>query len=290
MSFNTRSPAVKRLMREAEELLSPTELFYAQPLEDNLFEWHFTIRGPSDTDFDGGIYHGRILLPAEYPMKPPSIIMLTHNGRFKVHEKICLSISGYHPETWLPSWSIRTALLALIGFMPTLGEGAIGSLDYTAEERKSLASKSVTYHCSVCKTSNNDLLPTLTQDSLSIAAEARELGAQINFKNNEKTTKADVNEKKDAQASEGQNLHKRVIKKPEESSLTSSTAEQYSENNSQLNETDTNMLSTSNIERTISVRNETNPCLVLLLVVLGASLAFLILRRIYLITESYNFI
>jgi ubiquitin-conjugating enzyme E2 J1 len=32
-------------------------------------------------------------------------------------------------------------LLALIGFMPTQGEGAIGSLDYTAEERKVLAKK-----------------------------------------------------------------------------------------------------------------------------------------------------
>jgi len=46
-------------------------------LKDNLFEWHFTIRGPADSEFDGGIYHGRIILPPEYPMKPPSIIILT---------------------------------------------------------------------------------------------------------------------------------------------------------------------------------------------------------------------
>jgi len=45
--------------------------------KDNLFEWHFTIRGPADSEFDGGIYHGRIILPPEYPMKPPSIIILT---------------------------------------------------------------------------------------------------------------------------------------------------------------------------------------------------------------------
>lgn len=45
--------------------------------QDNLFEWHFTVRGPPDSDFDGGIYHGRIVLPPEYPMKPPSIILLT---------------------------------------------------------------------------------------------------------------------------------------------------------------------------------------------------------------------
>ena len=64
-------------MKEAQELKDPTELYAAQPLEDNIFEWHFTIRGPSDTDFDGGIYHGRIILPAEYPMKPPSITFLT---------------------------------------------------------------------------------------------------------------------------------------------------------------------------------------------------------------------
>lgn len=46
-------------------------------IQDNLFEWHFTVRGPPDSDFDGGVYHGRIVLPPEYPMKPPSIILLT---------------------------------------------------------------------------------------------------------------------------------------------------------------------------------------------------------------------
>jgi ubiquitin-protein ligase len=51
--------------------------YTATPLEDNLFEWHFTIRGPVDTEFQGGIYHGRIILPAEYPFKPPSISFMT---------------------------------------------------------------------------------------------------------------------------------------------------------------------------------------------------------------------
>ncbi len=40
-------------------------------------------------------------------------------------------------------FSVRTALLAIIGFMPTHGNGAIGSLDYTPEERKLLAKRSV---------------------------------------------------------------------------------------------------------------------------------------------------
>ncbi|XP_034755829.1 ubiquitin-conjugating enzyme E2 J1 [Etheostoma cragini] len=182
--YNLKSPAVKRLMKEAAELRDPTEHYHAQPLEDNLFEWHFSVRGPPDSDFDGGVYHGRIVLPPEYPMKPPSIILLTPNGRFEVGKKICLSISGHHPETWQPSWSIRTALIAIIGFMPTKGEGAIGSLDYTPEERKALAKKSQDFCCEACGCSMRSALLALTPNSNPSAEDhkAKELAQQINFK------------------------------------------------------------------------------------------------------------
>lgn len=63
------------------------------------------------------------------------------NGRWETNKKICLSISSHHPETWQPSWSIRTALLALIAFMPTNGRGSLGALEYTPEERLILAKK-----------------------------------------------------------------------------------------------------------------------------------------------------
>lgn len=69
--------AVKRLLKEAQELHEATEEYCAYPVEDNLFEWHFTVRGPPDTEFDGGIFHGRIMMPTEYPMKPPNIIFFT---------------------------------------------------------------------------------------------------------------------------------------------------------------------------------------------------------------------
>lgn len=182
--YNLKSPAVKRLMKEAAELRDPTEHYHAQPLEDNLFEWHFSVRGPPDSDFDGGVYHGRIVLPPEYPMKPPSIILLTPNGRFEVGKKICLSISGHHPETWQPSWSIRTALIAIIGFMPTKGEGAIGSLDYTPEERRALAKKSQDFCCEACGCSMHSALLALTPNSNPSAEDhkAKELAQQINFK------------------------------------------------------------------------------------------------------------
>lgn len=141
-----KNPAVKRILQEVKEMQNnPSDDYMSLPLEDNIFEWQFAIRGPRDTEFEGGIYHGRIQLPPEYPLKPPSFMLLTPNGRFETQTKICLSISNYHPEHWQPSWSVRAALVALIAFMPTKPEGAVGSLDYSKEERTALAVKSRTH-------------------------------------------------------------------------------------------------------------------------------------------------
>ncbi|CDY47547.1 BnaA08g07400D [Brassica napus] len=141
--YNRKNPAVKRILQEVKEMqANPSDDFMSLPLEENIFEWQFAIRGPADTEFEGGIYHGRIQLPADYPFKPPSFMLLTPNGRFETNTKICLSISNYHPEHWQPSWSVRTALVALIAFMPTSPNGALGSVEYPKEERRTLAIKS----------------------------------------------------------------------------------------------------------------------------------------------------
>lgn len=141
--YNRKNPAVKRILQEVKEMQSnPSDDFMSLPLEENIFEWQFAIRGPQDSEFEGGIYHGRIQLPSEYPFQPPSFMLLTPNGRFETQTKICLSISNHHPEHWQPSWSVRTALVALIAFMPTNPNGALGSLDYKKEERRTLAIKS----------------------------------------------------------------------------------------------------------------------------------------------------
>lgn len=99
-------------------------------------------------------------------MKPPSIIMLTPNGRFELNKKICLSISGHHPETWMPSWSIRTVLLAIISFMPTPAQGHIGALDYSGEERRILARKSRHWKCDLCGTIIHHLKPTTANHTI----------------------------------------------------------------------------------------------------------------------------
>ena len=65
--------------------------------------------------------------------------------------------------------------------METPGEGALGSLDYTPDERKILAKRSQSYVCPKCGVANSDVLLALSEKSIEAQKEAKELGNQINF-------------------------------------------------------------------------------------------------------------
>ncbi|KAI5476489.1 ubiquitin-conjugating enzyme E2 J1 [Pseudohyphozyma bogoriensis] len=163
--LSMKSAGVRRLLQEAQELDEETEL-RAAPLEEDLFTWHFTIPGPGG-DFEGGVYHGKMILPPEYPFKPPEVYMLTPSGRFEVNKKICLSISSFHPESWQPSWGIRTALIALSAFFASEPKGAVGSLDAPPPERRRLAKCSRNFQCAGCgfDASSPDVFPPAAETS-----------------------------------------------------------------------------------------------------------------------------
>ena len=144
-------------------------------LQDNIFEWYFAIRGAWETDFEGGIYIGRILMPAEYPFKPPAFVMHTPSGRFETGTKICLSISSFHPESWQPSWSVRSALVALIAFMQTPGNGAVGSLDTTSNIRKQIALEVRNSPPKVSNAERQEQVNSLHQRLLEMEEESRAL-------------------------------------------------------------------------------------------------------------------
>ena len=94
--YNQRNPAVKRILREMREMAEDASpAYHAEAVEEDIFEWHFAILGAEDSEFEGGIYHGRVLLPPEYPFKPPSFVLLTPSGRFETNTKICLSITQH---------------------------------------------------------------------------------------------------------------------------------------------------------------------------------------------------
>ena len=160
--------AVQRLANEYRNLKrNPNPDFVAAPLADDMLTWHFTIKGPKDTPFEGGIYHGKIMFPQSYPFKPPDIYFLTPNGRFETNKKICLSITSFHPDSWNPSWGVDSALTSLMAFMPTKAEGAVGGIDSSDRERRALALQSRSWHCPHC-----DL--TIEPDEIKTDKEERE--------------------------------------------------------------------------------------------------------------------
>eukprot|EP00978_Attheya_sp_CCMP212_P010015 scaffold23974_cov52-Attheya_sp.AAC.7 len=153
----------RRLTRELQSLLkSPIRdpRILAMPNESNILEWHYVVEGSAGTPYEGGHYHGKLIFPKEYPMKPPSVIMLTPSGRFKPNRRLCLSMSDFHPESWNPLWSVSTILTGLYSFMIDVSP-TLGSVDTSEAQKRRLARQSLDFN--VRDTNFRKLFPELVE-------------------------------------------------------------------------------------------------------------------------------
>ena len=119
----------------------PPPFIWAAPEEKNILHWNFLIRGPPDSPYAGGEYHGVLMFPPEYPFKPPGIKMLTPSGRFQPDKKICFSMSDFHPGSWNPAWSVETILTGLLSFMLS-DEMTTGSMNSSDSHKRVFATRS----------------------------------------------------------------------------------------------------------------------------------------------------
>ena len=116
------------------------------PFGKNLLRWHFSVAGPANSVYENGIYHGRVLLPKDYPASPPRVQMITPSGRFIPGHDICLSASSYHPETWTPRWTVLSLVDALrLHMLTTANE--IGGVLASDEKRRQYAIESRLWKC-----------------------------------------------------------------------------------------------------------------------------------------------
>ena len=111
------------------------------PMGKNLLHWHFSVQGAPNSVYEKGVYHGRIILPRDYPLSPPHVQMLTPSGRFIPGHDICLSASSYHPESWTPKWTILSLIDALRLHMLT-SANEIGGQHASDEQRRKRALES----------------------------------------------------------------------------------------------------------------------------------------------------
>ena len=167
--------ALARLRKEVKAFEAPPYI-RACPLESNLLEWRFVLQGPPDSPYEGGLYQGKVKFPNDYPFKPPSIMMLTPNGRFETDRRLCLSISDFHPETWVPTWSVASILNGVLSFMLETAP-TTGSVETTLAEKTRLRDKSVAWNagdkvfCALFPELVDGTLFTLPQPAAAPAAE-----------------------------------------------------------------------------------------------------------------------
>ncbi|KAJ1547988.1 Ubiquitin-conjugating enzyme E2 6 [Cladochytrium tenue] len=121
--------AYRRLVKESAAIAAnPPPFVIARPLESNILEWHYIVRGPPGTPYEGGEYHGKLIFPDTYPFKPPAIKMLTPNGK-KVSNRF---------QTLLDDERLSPFMLEET---PTTG-----SIKTSVTERRLLARKSHTFN------------------------------------------------------------------------------------------------------------------------------------------------
>jgi len=109
--------AGKRILRELKNYMKdPVENTSAGPVSDSdLFKWHATVLGPTETPYEGGVFFFELIFPTDYPFKPPRLNFLTKI----LHVNAC-SCTPQHlsfdilTDLWSPALSVSRVLKGLV--------------------------------------------------------------------------------------------------------------------------------------------------------------------------------
>ena len=109
--------ALIRLKRELDLIKqSPPASCSAGIVKDDIFHWKATILGPSDSPYEGGIFHLDIQFPENYPFKPPKVKFITRIYHPNISAKglICVDILK---TNWSPALTTSKLLLSICSLL-----------------------------------------------------------------------------------------------------------------------------------------------------------------------------
>src|SRR3989338_5200434 len=128
------------LLRRSRSEYSPILRFVVDT--ENIQTWYFLVIGQPGTPYEGGKYICQILIPSGYPFKPVDYQVLTPNGRFKTHQKICMDNTGFHPDKWVPTWTLPQLAMVFLSVMQDYDsssqEYGVGHIRCTSESLRKM--------------------------------------------------------------------------------------------------------------------------------------------------------
>ena len=107
----------KRLMKEMRDIQNSTSgEFTATFVDNNPSKWKATMRGPTKTPYEGGIFELSLNFPSNYPFQPPSVKFVTkiYHPNIGNSGAICLDILK---DQWSPALQTEQVLLSLCSLL-----------------------------------------------------------------------------------------------------------------------------------------------------------------------------
>jgi len=104
----------KRIMKEYSEVQNdpPPGCTIRLPKEDDMLVWDVIMAGPPDSIYSGGNFHIQIVLPKEYPFKPPVLNFKTkiYHPNVSNDERGAMCLGMLKAESWKPPNKIADVL------------------------------------------------------------------------------------------------------------------------------------------------------------------------------------
>ena len=124
------SAAVKNLRRSYLNLRSkPCEYFSVSLINDDIFHWRITIRGPPDSLYQNGYLPAELNFPDDFPNSPPSMRFLCpmFHPNIGTNGEVCISILHQpgkdifeyekESERWLPIHTVESIVISVISML-----------------------------------------------------------------------------------------------------------------------------------------------------------------------------
>lgn len=92
--------------------------------------------GYSGTDFHNGQYFMKLEFLPSYLRSPPKISVLTKNGKFAPNTCLSLSISSYHPESWVPKITLTALIINISSAFAEYDMHGVGHISYHTDKEK----------------------------------------------------------------------------------------------------------------------------------------------------------